>query len=66
MSSGLNTEQMLLKDMKAVSGSLNLAISVLYITLEVSWYALYIMYYKVLHFATMYYIVLHTVQMYLL
>ncbi|XP_071324302.1 exopolyphosphatase PRUNE1 [Trachinotus anak] len=32
--SGLSTEQMLLKDMKAVSGSLNLAISVLYITLE--------------------------------
>lgn len=32
--SGLNTEQMLLKDMKAVSGSLNIAISVLYITLE--------------------------------
>lgn len=32
--SGLNTEQMLLKDMKAVSGSLNLAISVLYVTLE--------------------------------
>lgn len=32
--SGLNTEQMLLKDMKSVSGSLNLAISVLYITLE--------------------------------
>ncbi|XP_023249416.1 exopolyphosphatase PRUNE1-like [Seriola lalandi dorsalis] len=32
--SGLNTEQMLLKDMKAVSGSLNLAVSVLYITLE--------------------------------
>ncbi|CAN9514416.1 unnamed protein product [Ophioblennius macclurei] len=32
--SGLNTEQMLLKDMKAVSGNLNLAISVLYITLE--------------------------------
>ncbi|KAK9514456.1 hypothetical protein VZT92_027921 [Zoarces viviparus] len=32
--SGLNTEQMLLKDMKAVSGSLNVAISVLYITLE--------------------------------
>lgn len=32
--SGLNTEQMLLKDMKAVSGSLSLAISVLYITLE--------------------------------
>ncbi|KAM6910540.1 exopolyphosphatase PRUNE1 [Xenentodon cancila] len=31
---GLNIEQMLLKDMKAVSGSLNLAISVLYITLE--------------------------------
>uniref|UniRef100_A0A3B3BN39 Prune exopolyphosphatase n=1 Tax=Oryzias melastigma TaxID=30732 RepID=A0A3B3BN39_ORYME len=34
--SDLNTEQMLLKDMKAVSGSLNVAISVLYITLEVS------------------------------
>lgn len=32
--SGLNTEQMLLKDMKAVSGSLSLAISVLYIKLE--------------------------------
>ncbi|XP_022075977.1 exopolyphosphatase PRUNE1 [Acanthochromis polyacanthus] len=32
--SGLNTEQMLLKDMKAVSGSLNLAVSVLYVTLE--------------------------------
>ncbi|GAA6232427.1 protein prune homolog isoform X1 [Lates japonicus] len=32
--SGLNTEQMLLKDMKAVSGSLNVAVSVLYITLE--------------------------------
>ncbi|XP_037532422.1 exopolyphosphatase PRUNE1 [Nematolebias whitei] len=32
--SGLNTEQMLLKDMKAVSGSLNVAISVLYIPLE--------------------------------
>nr|XP_046254598.1 exopolyphosphatase PRUNE1 [Scatophagus argus] len=32
--SGLNTEQMLLKDMKSVSGSLNLAISVLYINLE--------------------------------
>lgn len=32
--SGLNTEQMLLKDMKGVSGSLNLAVSVLYITLE--------------------------------
>ncbi|XP_028985405.1 exopolyphosphatase PRUNE1 [Betta splendens] len=32
--SGLNTEQMLLKDMKVVSGSLNLAVSVLYITLE--------------------------------
>ncbi|XP_030014567.1 exopolyphosphatase PRUNE1 [Sphaeramia orbicularis] len=32
--SGLNTEQMLLKDMKAVSGSLNLAVSVLYIKLE--------------------------------
>uniref|UniRef100_A0A3Q3JQS2 DHHA2 domain-containing protein n=1 Tax=Monopterus albus TaxID=43700 RepID=A0A3Q3JQS2_MONAL len=32
--SGLNTEQMLLKDMKVVSGGLHLAISVLYITLE--------------------------------
>lgn len=32
--SGLNTEQMLLKDMKAVSESLNIAVSVLYITLE--------------------------------
>ncbi|XP_070692308.1 exopolyphosphatase PRUNE1 isoform X1 [Pempheris klunzingeri] len=32
--SGLNTEQMLLKDMKAVSGSLNLAVSVLYVSLE--------------------------------
>lgn len=32
--SGLNTEQMLLKDMKSVSGSLNLAISVLYMKLE--------------------------------
>ncbi|XP_062254327.1 exopolyphosphatase PRUNE1 [Platichthys flesus] len=32
--SGLNTEQMLLKDMKAVSGSLNVAVSVLYIPLE--------------------------------
>ncbi|XP_020516133.1 exopolyphosphatase PRUNE1 [Labrus bergylta] len=32
--SGLNTEQMLLKDMKAVSEGLNLAVSVLYITLE--------------------------------
>ncbi|XP_054477749.1 exopolyphosphatase PRUNE1 [Anoplopoma fimbria] len=32
--SGLNTEQMLLKDMKAVSGSLNVAVSVLYVTLE--------------------------------
>ncbi|XP_051271835.1 exopolyphosphatase PRUNE1 [Dicentrarchus labrax] len=31
---GLNTEQMLLKDMKSVSGSLNLAISVLYINLQ--------------------------------
>ncbi|XP_070692309.1 exopolyphosphatase PRUNE1 isoform X2 [Pempheris klunzingeri] len=31
---GLNTEQMLLKDMKAVSGSLNLAVSVLYVSLE--------------------------------
>lgn len=34
-SSGLNTEQMLLKDMKVVSGILNLAVSVLYVTLEV-------------------------------
>ncbi|XP_040901275.1 exopolyphosphatase PRUNE1 [Toxotes jaculatrix] len=32
--SGLNTEQMLLKDMKTVSGSLNVAVSVLYVTLE--------------------------------
>uniref|UniRef100_A0A1A7Z4L8 Prune homolog n=1 Tax=Iconisemion striatum TaxID=60296 RepID=A0A1A7Z4L8_9TELE len=32
--SGLNTEQMLLKDMKAVSRSLNFAVSVLYISLE--------------------------------
>ncbi|XP_075994984.1 exopolyphosphatase PRUNE1 [Genypterus blacodes] len=32
--SGLNTEQMLLKDMKEVTGSFNLAVSVLYITLE--------------------------------
>ncbi|XP_038137104.1 exopolyphosphatase PRUNE1 [Cyprinodon tularosa] len=32
--SGLNVEQMLLKDMKAVSGSLNIAVPVLYITLE--------------------------------
>ncbi|XP_061573831.1 exopolyphosphatase PRUNE1 isoform X2 [Cololabis saira] len=32
--SGLNVEQMLLKDMKVVTGSLNVAISVLYITLE--------------------------------
>ncbi|KAG7474445.1 exopolyphosphatase PRUNE1 [Solea senegalensis] len=32
--SGLDTEQMLLKDMKVVSGSLRLAVSVLYITLE--------------------------------
>eukprot|EP00066_Takifugu_rubripes_P014227 XP_011603493.1 PREDICTED: protein prune homolog isoform X1 [Takifugu rubripes] len=32
--SGLNTEQMLMKDMKSVSGSLNLAVSVLYVTLE--------------------------------
>ncbi|XP_034409887.1 exopolyphosphatase PRUNE1 [Cyclopterus lumpus] len=32
--SGLNTQQMLLKDMKAVSGSLNVAISALYVTLE--------------------------------
>ncbi|TMS01048.1 Exopolyphosphatase PRUNE1 [Larimichthys crocea] len=32
--SGLNTEQMLLKDMKSVSGSLNLAISVVYLKME--------------------------------
>lgn len=32
--SGLNTEQMLRKDMKSVSGNLNVAISVLYIKLE--------------------------------
>ncbi|XP_068612744.1 exopolyphosphatase PRUNE1 [Brachionichthys hirsutus] len=32
--SGLNTEQMLLKDMKSVSGHVNLAVSVLYATLE--------------------------------
>ncbi|XP_068426004.1 exopolyphosphatase PRUNE1 isoform X2 [Clinocottus analis] len=32
--SGLNTGQMLLKDMKTISGSLNVAVSVLYITLE--------------------------------
>ncbi|KAM9851929.1 exopolyphosphatase PRUNE1 [Aulostomus maculatus] len=32
--SGLNTEQMLLKDMKSVSGRMNLAISVLYVPLE--------------------------------
>nr|XP_040020376.1 exopolyphosphatase PRUNE1 isoform X2 [Gasterosteus aculeatus aculeatus] len=32
--SGLNTEQMLLKDLKAVSGSLNVAVSVLYVPLE--------------------------------
>ncbi|XP_071401373.1 exopolyphosphatase PRUNE1-like, partial [Centroberyx affinis] len=32
--SGLTTEQMLLKDMKTVSGELNLAVSVLYCTLE--------------------------------
>ncbi|XP_047217131.1 exopolyphosphatase PRUNE1 isoform X2 [Girardinichthys multiradiatus] len=32
--SGLNMEQMLLKDMKAVSGSLNVAVPVLYITLK--------------------------------
>ncbi|XP_047217134.1 exopolyphosphatase PRUNE1 isoform X5 [Girardinichthys multiradiatus] len=31
---GLNMEQMLLKDMKAVSGSLNVAVPVLYITLK--------------------------------
>lgn len=35
--SGLSTEQMLLKDMKAASaGDLNLAVSVIYMTLEVS------------------------------
>ncbi|CAF87634.1 unnamed protein product, partial [Tetraodon nigroviridis] len=33
--SGLSTEQMLLKDRKSVSGSLNLAVSVLYVALEV-------------------------------
>ncbi|XP_031167070.1 exopolyphosphatase PRUNE1 isoform X2 [Sander lucioperca] len=33
--SGLTTEQMLMKDMKAVSGSLNVAVSVLYVPLEV-------------------------------
>lgn len=32
---GLNTEQMLLKDMKSLSGSLNLAVSVLYVRLQV-------------------------------
>lgn len=32
--SGLNTEQMLRKDMKSVSGNLNIAVSVLYIKLE--------------------------------
>lgn len=32
--SGLNTEQMLLKDMKSVSSSLSLAVSVLYVRLE--------------------------------
>lgn len=32
--SGLNTEQMLLKDMKSLSGSLNIAVSVLYIQLQ--------------------------------
>ncbi|XP_078143399.1 exopolyphosphatase PRUNE1 isoform X3 [Centroberyx gerrardi] len=36
--SGLSTEQMLLKDMKTVSGELSLAVSVLYCTLEVSQY----------------------------
>lgn len=35
MSSGLDTGQMLMKDMKIVSGSLRLAVSVLYVTLEV-------------------------------
>uniref|UniRef100_A0A8C7WV25 DHHA2 domain-containing protein n=1 Tax=Oryzias sinensis TaxID=183150 RepID=A0A8C7WV25_9TELE len=34
--SGLNTEQMILKDMKVVSETFNVAISVLYITLELS------------------------------
>ncbi|XP_061737837.1 exopolyphosphatase PRUNE1 [Nerophis ophidion] len=33
--SGLNTEQMLLKDMKSLSGSFSLAVSVLYLPLEV-------------------------------
>lgn len=32
---GLNTEQMLLKDMKSLTGSLNLAVSVLYVRLQV-------------------------------
>lgn len=36
LSPGLTTEQMLLKDMKVVSGGLSLAVSVLYVTLEVS------------------------------
>lgn len=37
MFTGLTTEQMLLKDMKATSsGDLNLAVSVVYMTLEVS------------------------------
>lgn len=35
MCAGLNTEQMLLKDMKSVCGSLSLAVSVLYVRLEV-------------------------------
>lgn len=35
LSLGLNTEQMLLKDMKSLSGSLNLAVSVLYVRLQV-------------------------------
>lgn len=33
---GLSTEQMLMKDRKLLSGSLNLAVSVLYVSLEVS------------------------------
>ena len=32
----LSTEQMLLKDSKSLAGSLNLAVSVLYVPLEVS------------------------------
>ncbi|KAG7218822.1 hypothetical protein INR49_019690 [Caranx melampygus] len=47
--SGLNTEQMLLKDMKSVSGSLNVSLSVLYVTLEVSEYTLYYTLYCTVH-----------------